>query len=466
MDNLLIPGQRVHIVGISGFGMSAIARILLETGYQVSGSDKHLSPLSEALARDGATVSVGHDAGNIIGVEVVIASTAIPDDNIELKSADALGIPIMRRRDAISMITAAHRVIAVAGTHGKTTTTAMLAHVLIEAGLDPTYIVGGLMNNTFTNASVGKGELFVIEADEYGDMFLGLAPNIAVITNIEYDHPDVFPNMKSLIQSFRQFIAQMDDQGILVANIDNAAVDAFANNRLVQGLPVSTFGLRNHRAEWTATNIEPTEKATTRFVLKQGNSPLGQVNLNMMGDFNVENALSVAIVARQLGVPFTTIAEAFTSFEGIGRRAEVLWKMHGVTVVSDYAHHPTAIQATLKAWRLHPETQRLWAIWQPHTYNRLRALSDKFAAAFVDADEVLVTDVYSVREDVGEGMKSPDVSKMIREHSDVNSRYSGNLEFTARILADEAEAGDVIVILSAGDAPQIGQHLLQKLSSQ
>ncbi|MCI0711550.1 MAG: UDP-N-acetylmuramate--L-alanine ligase [Chloroflexi bacterium] len=462
----MIPGQRVHIVGISGFGMSAIARILFETGYQVSGSDKQLSPLSEALSRDGATVYVGHDAGNIVGVEIVIASTAITDDNIELKSAEALGIPIMRRREAISMITAGHRVIAVAGTHGKTTTTALLTHVLIQAGLDPTYIVGGLMHNTFTNAGVGKGELFVIEADEYGDMFLGLTPNIAIITNLEYDHPDVFPNMKTLVHSFRQFISQLEEQGILVANVDNAAVAAFANNRLVEGLPVATFGIRNRQAEWTATNIEPTEKGTTRFILKQRNSPLGQVNLNLMGDYNVENALAVAIVARQLGVPFTNIADSFASFGGIGRRAEILWKMQGVTMVSDYAHHPTAIQASLKAWSQHPGTQRLWAVWQPHTYNRLRALSDEFAAAFTDAHEVLVTDVYSVREAPGEGIKAQDIAQMIRESSGANSRYSGNLDFTTRILADEVQAGDTVVILSAGDAPQIGQKLLKKLSGQ
>lgn len=465
MDNFLIPGQRVHIIGISGFGMSAIARILLETGYQVTGSDQKISPLAEALRRDGATIFDGHDAGNVIGAELVIVSSAIPDTNVEIKSAQALGLPILYRRDAIAAITSGHRVVAVAGTHGKTTTTALLTHTLIEAGVDPTYIVGGVMNNTFTNAGVGKGKVFVIEADEYGEMFLGLEPDIAIITSLEYDHPDAFPTMKSLVGSFRQFVAQIKDDGMLVANIDSPTVAAFANNRVVQGKAVSTYGLTNPQAEWTGTNMEPTDKATTKFVLKQHKAPLGQVNLNMLGVHNVENALAVAIVARHLGVPFSTIADAFQNFRGTGRRSEVLGSMGGVTVISDYAHHPTAIKLTLQAWREVPSSGRLWAVWQPHTFNRLRALSEDFAAAFPHADEVLVTDVYSVRENPGPGLKAPDVSHLIREKSGVHSRYSGNNDLTTRILAEEVRSGDTVIILSAGDAPEIGQKLLQKLAA-
>lgn len=463
MDNLLIPGQRVHIVGISGFGMSAIARILLETGYIVTGSDQRLTPLTEWLSRDGADIHLGHDAGNVVGAELVLASSAIPEDNIEVMSAHALDIPVLDRREAIEMITAGHRTIAIAGTHGKTTTTALLTHVLMTAGIDPTYVVGGIMNNTFTNAGVGQSDIFVIEADEYGEMFLGLSPHIAVITNVEYDHPDQFADMKTMMGSFHRFVHQLDDKGLLVACLDSPPVAIFANNRVAEGLPIATYSLKHSQADWLATNREPHEKSGMRFVVKHHNAPLGQTHLNLIGDYNIENALAVVAVARHLGVPFSDISQAFASFQGIGRRAEILGQMAGVTIVSDYAHHPTAIQSTLKAWRERPETKRLWAVWQPHTFNRLRALSEEFATAFYSADEVLVTSVYSVREAVNEGIGAREISQMIGEKSGHQSRFSGSLDLTTQLLAAEVRAGDTVVILSAGDAPEIGRNLLEKL---
>ena len=463
LDNLLIPGQRVHIVGISGFGMSAIARVLLETGYIISGSDQRLTPLTEWLSRDGAEVHLGHDAGNVIGAEMVLASSAIPENNVEIKSAHALGIPVLNRREAMEMITAGHRTIAIAGTHGKTTTTALLTHILISAGIDPTYIVGGIMNNTFTNAGVGQSDIFVIEADEYGEMFLGLNPHIAVVTNVEYDHPDQFADMKTLMGTFHRFVHRLDDDGLLVACLDSPPVAIFANNRLSQGLPVATYSLRNSQADWLASNREPHEKSGMRFVVKHHNAPLGQTYLNLMGDYNIENALAVVAVARQLGVSFSDISHAFASFQGIGRRGEILGQMRGVTIISDYAHHPTAIRETLKAWRARPETQRLWAVWQPHTFNRLRALSGEFAAAFDESDEILVTSVYSVREAVKEGIGAREIAEMIGAQSGNQSRFSGSLDITTQILSSEVTEGDTVVILSAGDAPEIGQKLLEKL---
>ncbi len=463
LDNLLIPGQRIHIVGISGFGMSAIARVLLETGYIVTGSDQRLTPLTEWLSRDGADIHLGHDAGNVVGAEMVLASSAIPDTNVEVKSAHALGIPVLDRREAIEMITAGHRTIAIAGTHGKTTTTALLTHVLMSAGIDPSYIVGGIMNNTYTNAGVGQSDIFVIEADEYGEMFLGLNPHIAVVTNVEYDHPDQFADMKSMMGIFHRFVQRLDEQGLLVACLDSPPAAIFANNRLTQGLPVDTYSLQNSQADWLASNREPHEKSGMRFVVKHHGAPLGQTHLNLMGDYNIENALAVVAVARHLGVPFSDITKAFASFQGIGRRAEILGQMKGVTIVSDYAHHPTAIRETLKAWRARPEAKRIWAVWQPHTFNRLRALSEEFSMAFDEADEILVTSVYSVREAKTEGIDAPDIAKLISKKSGHQTRFSGSLELTTKLLASEVTEGDVVVILSAGDAPEIGQKLLETL---
>jgi UDP-N-acetylmuramate--alanine ligase len=445
--------------------MSAIARVLLETGYTITGSDLKLNPLSEALRRDGAEIYEGHDAGNVVGAELVLASSAIPADNPELKSAHSLNIPVLNRREAISLLTSGHQTIAVAGTHGKTTTTALLVHTLRVGGIDPTYIVGGVMNNTSTNAGVGQSDIFVIEADEYGEMFLGLKPQTAVLTNIEYDHPDVFADMKALVGLFRQFLQGLSPAGTLVAGVDNPIVASFANNRTIQALPVSTYAIHNPQAEWKASNIEP-YKDGMRFIVQHNNSLLGQVYLNLMGEYNVQNALAVIAVARSFGVSFNNITQALASFTGTERRAEVMGRLGGVTVVSDYAHHPTAIQAVLHAWKMRNDNGRIWAVWQPHTYQRMRALSDEFANAFGEADEVLVTSVYSVREKPSEGLEPLDMARAISEKTGVRSRFSGTNQLTCKLLVKEIRSGDVVIILSAGDGPEIGQKLLEHLAGK
>jgi UDP-N-acetylmuramate--alanine ligase len=295
-------------------------------------------------------------------------------------------------------------------------------------------------------------------------MFLGLTPAVAVVTNIEYDHPDVFPTLDSLVQTFRRFIERLPAEGLLAACADDPAAASLAQERLTQGLPVLTYGLNTPSASWSASNLRANAGGGTDFVVRQSGDAIGDCTLPLVGRHNVLNALAAIGVAYHLGVPFATVTAALSRFAGTGRRSEIMGCAAGVTVVSDYAHHPTAIRVTLEAWASHPETRRLWAVWQPHTYNRLRALAQDFARSFEAADQVLVTDVYSVRETITPGFAPPDLVRLIHATGQTYARYSGDLEQTAALLEKEVRAGDSVVILSAGDAPRIGHLLLKALT--
>jgi UDP-N-acetylmuramate--alanine ligase len=466
---MLQPGQHIHVVGVGGFGMSAIARVLLQQGYTVSGSDLRANEFTRELAALGATIVEGQRAENVAGADVVIATSAAKDDNPEIAAARAAGIPVRRRQDILGDLMAGQIGIAVAGTHGKTTTTALLVHVLIEAGRDPSYIVGGVMKNTGTNAGVGKGPYFVIEADEYDRMFLGLRPQIAIVTNIEHDHPDCFPTMQDVRAAFAAFVALLPEDGLLVVDGDNPEARDLGLKRREAGRPVGFYAVGKNTLSqyslvdvWYATFITPDPAGGSRFSLRRGEQPLARLRVKLEGWHNVHNALAVIAVARHLEVPLGVISKALWSFQGTGRRSEIMGQVGGVTVISDYAHHPTAIRVTLGAQRTRPGVRHLWAVWQPHTYGRMRLLADDFAAAFGAADHVLVTDVYSVRETVTPGLDAAGMARKIRGAGDV--RYTGDLDATARILIDEVQPGDVVVILSAGDAPRIGELLLAGLA--
>lgn len=465
MENLLlIPGQHIHIIGISGFGMSAIARVLVENGYVVSGSDQKLNPLSLALRESGVTVYEGHTESNIEGAELILVSSAVPRDNPEIQAAQRQKIQVVHRRDFMRAITEGQQTIAVAGTHGKTTTTAMMAYVLVEAGFDPSYIVGGVIKNLGTNAGAGLGEHFVIEADEYDHMFLGLNPGIAVVNNVEYDHPDFFRTPQDMLAAFQKFVDLLGSEGMLVACADDGVAAELAAERRKQFWPVLTYGVENKNADWWAVDLKPNPKGGTDFVVchaEIGGGVIGPISLQLIGTHNVRNAMAVITVARHIGVPFETIAEALAKFEGTERRSEVMGEAGGVKVINDYAHHPTAIMMTLKAWRERVGNGSLWAVWQPHTYSRTRALADSFKDSFGSAHHVLVTEVFAARETFTPGLDSKDLAAMMSDHPD--ARYSGDLFETAQILATEVKAGDIVVLLSAGDAPRIGHALLDVL---
>ncbi len=470
MENLLlIPGQHIHIVGISGFGMSAIAKVLLENGYGVSGSDQKMNPLSLALQASGVTVYEGHREENIEGAELVLVSSAVPADNPEIAAALAQKIPVVHRRDFMRAITEGQQTIAIAGTHGKTTTTAMMAYVLVEAGYDPSYIVGGVIKNLGTNAGAGAGEHFVIEADEYDHMFLGLNPAVAVVNNIEYDHPDFFRTPQDMLAAFQKFVDLLGTDGMLIACADDGVAAELAAERRKNLLPVLTYGVENKNADWWAIDVKPNEQGGTDFVVchaEIGGGVIGPISMKLIGTHNIRNAMAVITVARHIGVPFESIADALAKFEGTERRSEMMGEAGGVKIINDYAHHPTAITLTLRAWRERVGNGQLWAVWQPHTYSRTRTLADSFKDAFGAAHHALVTDIFAAREEFTPGLVSRDLADMITETGHPDARYSGDIFETAQILSTEVKAGDVVVLLTAGDAPRIGHALLAVLSKR
>jgi len=449
--------------------MSAIARILLGSGYTVSGSDVKASPLLDALRQEGATVYLGHHPDNLGEAEWVLVSSAVAEDNPELQAARARGLRVQDRREFLPLLLADYRVLAVAGTHGKTTTTGMIAHILLEAGYDPSYIVGGILKKQGLNAAAGGSEYFVIEADEYGHMFLGLRPSVAVLTNVEYDHPDFFPTPADLLLAFQLFLERLPAEGLLVACADDDVARTLAQEQRRHS-QVQTYGVENQNADWGAIDLKPNAQGGLDFTLCRGGAGsqgvIGAVSLRLPGRHNVQNAVAAIAVARHIGIPFEEIAEALATYQGVGRRSDLMGEVGGVRVIDDYAHHPTAIRATLKAWREQNPQGRVWAVWQPHTYSRTRALIEDFQASFTAAHAVLVTDIYAARETYTAGLDAPQVAQLISAAGHPNVRYSGDWMLTAQILADEVTSGDVVVLLSAGDLPQAGRALLSALQAR
>jgi UDP-N-acetylmuramate--alanine ligase len=458
-------GKSVHFIGIGGTGMSAIARVLLESGYRVTGSDRTLSPLAESLQAEGVRINIGHRAQNIEGAQVVVRSSAVPDDNVEILAAQQKGIPVLKRGDFISSLMANHFGIAVAGTHGKTTTTAMIAWMLTFMKQNPTFIAGGILKNIGTNAHAGKGQVFVIEADEYDHMFLGLKPNMAVITNIEHDHPDCYPTEDDFFMAFDEFASQMGSDGMLLvcANDHNAArLGRIAKQRgqkvLSYAVHDSHYGAVNQPADYIADTLTLNQNGGISFdvscALETNQFELHPAaSLQVPGKHNVQNALAALAVAHQMQLPVDQAGKALSEFRGIGRRFDVRGVINGITVIDDYAHHPTEIRATISAAGMRYPASRLWVVWQPHTYSRTRLLFNDFVAAFEQADHVVVTEIYAAREkQPDDGFSSQQVMAAMA-HPD--ARYISDFSQAATFLVDRMEPGDVLIVLSAGDADQI-----------
>ncbi len=462
MATMFAEQAHIHIVGIGGAGMSAIARVLLGRGLTISGSDRAANEVTQALQALGATVYEGHRAENIAGATALLISSAIREDNPEVVAAGAAGIPILKRREALPQLMGSALQIAVAGTHGKTTTTALITHLLHETGRDPSYIVGGILANTGDNAHAGRGEAFVIEADEYDYMFLGLRPTIAVITNIEHDHPDMFPTLDSVIDAFRRFIAQIPAfDGLLVACGDDPNALLLARERRRNGQPALLYGLHTPDADWKARYTD--DSASEVEIEHQGQRLMLRLPATLRGDHNLENTLAALAAVNAHGVPLAEAVAALSSFKGTGRRFELVGVAKGVTLISDYGHHPTAIRATLQMAKARYPGAALWAVWQPHTFSRTRLLWDEFAHAFGQADHALVMDIYAAREKPQAG--DPDGASMaatIAQTGHSDARHSGDIAQTAALIAAEAHPGNVVIIFSAGDAPKIGALLLSR----
>jgi UDP-N-acetylmuramate--alanine ligase len=466
----LTPGMRFHLVGIGGAGISAIARVLLGRGYQVTGSDQQPNELTEALEEMGATIYQGHLADHVGEVDALVISSAVPPTNPEVMAAERRDIPVLKRADLLGRLMAGSQGIAVAGTHGKTTTTGMLAQILIGAGLDPTVIMGGVLPAIGTNGRSGSGNYFVVEADEYDYMFLGLRPQVIIITNLEHDHPDIFPTMEAYAAAFQQFAALLPAGGSLVTCLDDpGASDLLAKLNLPE-VRIITYVLadeiedeREARLDFQALDCRPNQLGGTDFLLQHDGNVLGLVRLRVPGLYNVRNATAASIVALELGIEFETIRQALAEFGGIGRRFQVVGEAGRVTIIDDYAHHPTEIQVTLAAARQRFPGRRIWAVWQPHTFSRTKLLLDEFAASFDMADRVIALDIFRSREQDTLGIDTNVVLSAMNHPYAVH--LSDHRDAVGYIL-DRVHPDDVILTLSAGDGNRVGQWVLDGLKKR
>lgn len=486
----LTPGQHIHFIGIGGVGLSAIARVLLQKGYGVSGSDRASNDYTRALDYEGATIYEGHAAHNVDGADAVIVTSAAASDHVEIAAARAQNIPVYKRSDIIADVTQGQNVVAIAGSHGKTTTTAMTAHILSETGRHPSYIIGGTLATTGSNANFGTGDSFVIEADEYDNMFLGLRPQTAVITNVEWDHPDFFPTPEDFQRSFTRFADLLPEDGLLITCGDDPVAFEMAYARRGAGLPAATYSLmdapfsgnrgrvgrgraagrslisemvdQSPQGLWRGVNLR-TQAGGTVFELLHWGTSIGTIRLQLPGRHNALNAMAAIIAAYSQGVPPAEGVAALATFEGTGRRFDLRGEVDGVAVIDDYAHHPTAIRVNVQAVRQRYPDCEVWAVWQPHTYSRMQALWNDYLTAFADADHVLVTDIYAAREQpIPEVNSAAFVSDIY--HRD--ARHTPSLNDAVAVLDANVFGPAVILIMSAGDAPQIGIDFLKRRQSR
>ncbi len=449
-----------HFIGIGGTGLSAIARVLLERGEEVSGSDRTRSILTDHIQNAGARVHIGHAPEYVRGADVVVRSSAVPEDNVEILAARQAGIPVLKRSDYIGNMLQNLLTVAVAGAHGKTTTTSMLVWVMHNLGFNPGFIVGGEVANLGVNAAAGGGEYFVIEADEYDYMFWGLHPTIAVVTNIDHDHPDCFPTPVDFALAFEGFVDRITSDGSLVACLDDpgaAHLLAYAGSQQRHWL---SYGIDDLEADYKAVNLRSWPETGYSFTVTRGDDPVTEINLQVPGIHNVRNALAAVVSADLLNMDLAEVGEVLSSFTGAGRRFDIQGEAAGVLVVDDYGHHPTEIKAVLQAARSRYPERRIWAVWQPHTYSRTLRWLPNFAGAFSQADRVIVSGVYAARENQPENFSLDEIAEAI--YSSEAHAIQDLSAISAYLLAHLKE-NDVVIVFSAGDAPQISQDVLAGL---
>lgn len=454
-QNELHKPRHIHFIGIDGISMSALAAIMLKRGWKVSGSDLKQSSLTKKLVKEGATFYLGHAEDNIRGADLIVYTAAVKPDNAELSKARKLGIEVLSRAEFLgSLMGEAKYGIAISGSHGKTTTTALTGVMIENAGLDPTVLVGGELDALGGNVKVGGSEYFVAEACEYVETFLALRPYIGVVLNIDADHLDYFGDLDHVIAAFRRFAKLIPAEGFLIACSDDANVREILPNL---DCHVITYGL-TQGADWWATNIEMRPEGGSLFDVYHKGELLGRAHLNLNGKHNISNSLSTLAVGTTIGIPFETMCETLKYFVGTHRRFEYKGTYNGATIVDDYAHHPTEIRATLAAAK-EVAQRRLMVAFQPHTYTRTKSLLADFAEAFTDADEVIITDIYAAREKDTYGVSSVDiVSKMKDKHP--NAKHIGRLEDAAAYFSDKLRPGDLLITMGAGDIHRVGESLL------
>lgn len=447
---------RVHFVGIGGISMSGLADILLHYGYHVSGSDARNSKIIEKLIKKGAQIYIGHDEKNVLDANLVVYTAAVKWDNPELIKAKELGIPIMDRAEFLGQIMKQYKYgVAVSGTHGKTTTTSLISIIMKNANLDPTIMVGGEVDAIGGNVRPGNSPYFVTEACEYVESFLRLYPYIGLILNVDADHLDYYTGLDHIVQSFSKFVDLIPEEGYLI--VCNDDINAMKAARSAKS-HVITFGLKDG-AHWTARNIYYDEKGCGKFDAYFEGHLFGNFKLCIPGEHNVKNALSAIACAQIFNISTDVIHESFEEFCGTRRRFEYKGEFEGITVIDDYAHHPTEIKATLSAALNYPH-KKLWCIFQPHTYSRTIKLLDDFSTAFNNSDKLIMADIYAAREkDTGE-INSAILSERIKCKG-VDVEYIPSFQDIADYVKDNASSGDVVITMGAGDIYLVGEMILK-----
>jgi len=458
--------ERVHLIGVGGIHMSGIAQILRHRRHTVSGSDLNLSPLTGRLEALGVTVQAGHDAAYLDDAQLVVYTSAAHGDNPELEEARRRGIPTIKRAQMVALLMEGKQVIAVAGSHGKTTTTSLIAYMLARAGLSPTYMLGGESIDLGGNAEPGDGEHFVVEADEYDRAFLNYHPHITVVTNIEPDHLDIYGSFEELTATFRKFLSQVDNNGFIVACTDSPALQAIlpqaVGDHATSPVSVVSYGLSTD-ADWSPQNISRKGVDKSSFMVRFRKRDWGNVETQLPGVHNVSNYLGAIAVGQIVGLPAEEIRGALSEFRGVRRRFEFVGEAAGVTVMDDYAHHPTEVRATLAAARDRFPDRRLVCLFQPHTYTRTAYLLDGFRTCFEGCDVLLIARTYAAREEPSAGMSGEDLAHEIMSPP---ARYAGEVAEAATAVAGVLEPTDVFFTIGAGDVDKAGPMVLEKLKGR
>lgn len=446
----------IHFIGIGGISMSGLAEILLEAHFTVSGSDAKKSPLTEQLERAGAKIFYGQRAANIeAGTDLVVYTAAIHEDNPELAAAKQAGIPTLTRAELLGQIMDNYsRSIAISGTHGKTTTTSMVSEILLAADMDPTISVGGMLDAIGGNIRVGKSDLFVTEACEYTNSFLNFRPKYCLILNIEEDHLDFFKDIDDIRHSFRLFAENTAEDGVIILH-----GDIERREEITAGLPakITTYGF-DPGNDFCASSLTYDERGCASFEVFREGTLLGTVHLSIPGEHNALNALASVALAVEMGIPFSSIKEGLSSFHGTKRRFEKKGTLGGVTIIDDYAHHPTEICATLRAAKNYPHN-RIICVFQPHTYTRTKAFLEEFADALSLADIVVLADIYAAREQDTLGISSGDIQTRLKE-AGTTAYYFHSFDEIENFLLKKCMNGDLLITMGAGDIVNVGEHLL------
>ena len=452
--------QHVHFVGIGGIGMSGIAEVLVNLGFRVSGSDQKRSSVTDRLQQLGVGFAEGHSGENVGDAQVVVRSTAVRDDNPEIIEAHRRSIPVIPRAEMLAeLMRLKPHSVAVAGSHGKTTTTSMVATVLGHAGLDPTIVVGGVVGAFGSNAHLGKSDLMVVEADESDRSFLMLTPTIAVVTNIDREHMDYYHDMDDVRTCFTSFVNKVPFYGASVLCLDDPNVQAIIPHIERRRM---TYGL-SAQADISAHGIRYDHSFGSSFTVWRSGNTVGEIKLRVPGLHNVYNSLAAIAVGFELDVPFEQIAAALGKFTGAGRRFQYKGEVGGVLVIDDYGHHPTEIKATLAAAKIGSGGRRIVVLFQPHRYSRTHDLMEEFARSFNNADSLFITDIYAASEEPIEGVTAETLTEAIKRFGHKDAQHIGALENAPTTLRDHVQPGDLVLTLGAGTVSRVSEQLLELL---